>query len=624
MSPKNQVIADAFQSIREFLSEQQIRFKNLEARIDKLEQEQTRFHVVEKILEIQAQQQDLSKVTEKITEKFTQFQTNFYSFKEHTDYLEQQQTYFEAEFTAKFKQYQTYSDEKFTEKLEQQQTFFNDLEKQIEILRTRQIHFAVLEKQIEELKQEQTRFDTKYIEKLKQPINKLENNFKDALVRLTNLELQLNDTEIRTQKIAEILPNAISQAIQLHEKDTKTNIAELNESIQEPVEPDIIQFNNTKKTRPFADALFPVMGPAIRKSINESFKVIVQRINKTLEESLSPKGMAWRLQSLRTGQPFSDIVLQHTLVFEVEQVFLMHRESGLLIQHLHKDGVEVGDSDAVSAMFTAIQDFVRDSFVSNAENAAQRDLNTVEIGERTVWLEHSPYAVLACVIRGSAPVNFRNTMQSLLETMHARYGMLLREFSGDNQPLQPCRPILQKAIHSEKKSKPTEWRLQLFRVGGIFGVILLSLLVWGYYSFKYQQRLDNYINVLQNTPGIVVVSSENQDGKLVIRGMRDPLAYEPKKIALRFDLSDEEVVFKGIPYQDLNPKFVEQRLRQWLKPPATVQISLQNTVLHLTGHADQAWIDKVNNSIGMMAGFTNVVADELVNTETQFQIIRKE
>jgi len=613
MSQKNQVIADAFKSIRKFLSEQQIRFKKLEARIDKLEQEQTHFHVVEKILEIQAQQQELSNVAKNITEKFAQFQTNFYSFKENIDYLERQQTHLKTDFTVELKQYQTYSDKKFTEKLEQQQTLFYDLERQIEILRTRQTHFAVLEKQIEELKQEQTRFDTKYIEKLKQPISKLENNFKDALVHLANLELQLNDTEIRTKKIAEILPNAISQAIQLFEKDTKTNIAELSESLQEPVEQNIIQFTTTKKTRPFADALFPVIGPAIRKSINESFKVVVQRINKTLEESFSPKGIAWRLQSLRTGQPFSDIVLQQTLVFEVEQVFLMHRESGLLIQHLHKDGIEAGDSDAVSAMFTAIQDFVRDSFVSNAENAAQRDLNTVEVGERTVWLEHSPYAVLACVIRGSAPVSFRNLMQSLLETMHARYGKLLQEFSGDNQPLQSCKPILQEAIHSETKSKPTKWRLQLLRVGGILGVILLFLLVWGYYSFKYQQRLNNYINVLQNAPGIVVVSTKYQDGKLVIYGMRDPLADDPQEIAQRHNLNND-VESSWTPYQDLTTQFVKQRVLQQLAPPSTVSVHLQDSVLYIKGYASKDWIAKANAS--QVTGVQRVETDKLIEIDS--------
>jgi len=460
-------------------------------------------------------------------------------------------------------------------------------------------------------------------------------NLEQFQQRCDKLEEHIFDPQKRTQDIADILPNAIRLASEITNSQQPLpdeaklaeflqvpTEAELAESLQTPVE---ICFQQSIKqdANIFANVLFPIMGPAIRKSINESFKVIIQRINTTLEESLSPKGIAWRLQSLRTGQPFSDIVLQHTLIFEVEQVFLMHRESGLLIQHLHKDGVEVGDSDAVSAMFTAIQDFIRDSFISNADSAAQRDLNTVEVGERTVWLEHSPYAVLACVIRGNAPVSFRNLMQSLLETMHARYGLLLQEFSGDNQQLQSCRPILQKAIHSETKSKPTNWRLQLFRVGGIFGIILLFVMIWGYYSFKYQQRLNNYINVLQNTPGIVVVSSENQDSKLVIRGMRDPLAEEPEKIALRFDLSDEEVVFKGMAYQDLNAKFVEQRLQKWLKPPATVQMSLQNTVLHLTGHADQAWIDKVNNSTGMIAGFTDVVADELVNTEAQFQIYVK-
>ncbi|MDM8566088.1 hypothetical protein QUF74_10595 [Candidatus Halobeggiatoa sp. HSG11] len=465
-----------------------------------------------------------------------------------------------------------------------------------------QTAFKKLQTNIVQLSNQNEKLKQSYIDGVK------ECNTKNELALVKYGKLLKNIQNSQLKNFTKILPSIIQQAA--------TDPA-LAESLQIPVE-ECIQISIKQDAGKFADALFPIMGPAIRKSINESFKAIVQRINKSLEESLSPKGLVWRLQAFRTGQSFSDIVLQNTLVFKVEQVFLIHRETGLLIQHLHQDNINVGDSDAVSAMFTAIQDFVRDSFAGDDVND-QRNLNMVEVGDRTVWLEHGPYAVLACVIRGDAPLSFRSLMQSSLESIHALYGSLLQNFSGDPQELEPCRNILQRTIQTEEKIVHTKWRSQLLRIGAVLLIILLLTGNWAYWSYLYQQRLNNYIKVLDTTPGIVVISSTNQAGKLVIYGMRDPLAEEPLQIATKFDLTAEEVVFKGTAYQDLDEQFVMQRLKRWLQAPESVKISLKNKTLYLVGHAEQDWINNVTKNIRLIAGIDRVITDKLVNVKAKFQ-----
>ncbi len=540
MPSKNQIIVDAFQSIREFLDAQQTQLYELQERINILKQEQKRFDVLE---QSQEQQKTQLKVLEERTDK--------------VDVLKQTQA--------------------------QQKTL-------LEILEDR----------------------TDKLEKL--PVNEVVSqldHLKQALVHLDELESRLDDTDLRTKELANILPHAIRQASQTLDEPTTYNVARLTDSLQQPVE-QCIKHSINQDAHSFADALFPVMGPAIRKAIQESFKNLIQTINKTAEQSLSPQGIAWRLEARRKGLPFSELVLQKTIVFRVEQVFLIHRESGLLIQHRHREGVEIGDSDAISAMFTAIQDFIRDSFSSNKTE----ELDSVEIGEYTVWLERGPYAVLACVIRGIAPYELREIMRSSLENMHARYGVLLQQFAGDNEPLTPCQPLLDKTLQSEsKKDAQTQQRLLSPQLIGILGVILLALLGWGYWYFQFQQRLTNYMDALQDTPGIVVISTKHQDGKLLIYGMRDPLASEPQ--AQRFKLSKEEVESFWTPYQDLTPHFIEQRVRLRLATPSTVLVRVQDNVLHLSGHASQNWIDKANTILatGFVPGIDQVVIDELQDTD---------
>jgi len=403
------------------------------------------------------------------------------------------------------------------------------------------------------------------------------------VVRYERLENRFNNAEQRAKEMAKILPKAIDYASQEVKQATILTDQKLTDSLRGPVEI-CIKESIRQDTSALAQSLFPVIGPMIRKYINEAFKVLLQEINTTLERTFSVQRLVWRMQALRSGRPYSEIVLINTFVYRVEQVFLIHRESGL-----------------VSAMLTAIQDFIRDSFSSGKNE----ELNSVEVGDCTVWLERGPYAVLACVIRGIAPLSLRETMSQLIELIHAQSSELLEAFSGDNTPLQPCLPLLENALQSEvkKSAMPRLFSPQLLVV---FIIILLALSGWGYRYFEYQQRLEHYVKALHETPGIVVVSTESKAGKLEIQGMRDPLAEEPQEIAHRFKLNDNDVVFKGRTYQDLERQFVEKRLQHWLKPPDTVQMSLKGGCLYLNGHADQAWIDKVNNSVGMIAGLTAI------------------
>jgi outer membrane protein OmpA-like peptidoglycan-associated protein len=520
MPSKNQIIAEAFQSVREFLNTHETQLDTLKERTDNVEQAQTRLEILE---------------------------------------------------------------QRLNDKQEQQKTQLENLEKRLE-----------------------------NVERI--PVNELLNHlnqFEQTLLYLNDLEYKLNDTDTRTRELAQLLPRAIRQATQALESANRAYIPELIDSLQKPVE-DCVKQSINQDIRTFADALFPVMGPAIRKAIQESFKSLIQTINQTAEQSLSPQGIAWRLEARRKGVPFSEIVLQKTVVFQVEQVFLIHRETGLLIQHRHREGLEIGDSDAVSAMLTAIQDFVRDSFSSNQTE----ELDSVEVGDYTVWLERGPYAVLACVIRGIAPLELRNLMRSSLEIIHARYGLLLEQFQGDNQPLQPCKPLLEKTLQSESKKKAQPRSVSPVLIG-ILSVILLAAMGWAYSSFQYNRNLTKYIDALQKAPGVVVISTKYQDGKLFIYGMRDPLAAEPLKIAQGFKLSEEDIESFWTPYQDLTPQFVEKRVRQHLKPPSTVSINMQGQVLYLSGHALPDWIDKAKSFLttGLVPGIKQVVLDDLMETD---------
>jgi OOP family OmpA-OmpF porin len=189
------------------------------------------------------------------------------------------------------------------------------------------------------------------------------------------------------------------------------------------------------------------MGPAIRKAITSALQGMIQSFNQVLEHSFSLKGLKWRFEAMRTRKPFAEVVLLHTLVYQVEQVFLIHKDSGLVLQHVVGKSVIAQDPDLVSAMLTAIKDFVQDSFGGKKEES----LETLRIGERNVWIEQGDNAFLAAVIRGNPPMDLQAVLREAIEEINFRQRDELESFDGDTTCFEEIRYILDNCLQAQFK-----------------------------------------------------------------------------------------------------------------------------------------------------------------------------
>ncbi len=244
--------------------------------------------------------------------------------------------------------------------------------------------------------------------------------------QLAAIQARLDDPALRRRDVGEILPEVLLQ----HALDP-----DLARALAPGVERAITTSVRQNPT-PLADALFPVMGPAIRKAVASSLAAMVESLNRTLEQSVSWRSMVWRYEAFRTGKSFGEVVLLHTLLYRVEQVFLIERESGLLLQHVEAGHGQVRDVDMVSGMLTAIRDFVRDSFRVDKGDG----LEALKVGELSVWIEQGPRAVLAAVLRGEAPRSFRERLQQAIEAIHLEFSEPLERFSGDSRGVRRRAP----------------------------------------------------------------------------------------------------------------------------------------------------------------------------------------
>ena len=82
-----------------------------------------------------------------------------------------------------------------------------------------------------------------------------------------------------------------------------------------------------------------------------------------------PKGLKWRWQAMTSDRSYAEIVLANSVICSVDEVLLIHRETGLLLVHASRDPQHARDADLVSSMLTAIEDFARDSFDLDDEDS---------------------------------------------------------------------------------------------------------------------------------------------------------------------------------------------------------------------------------------------------------------
>ena len=177
--------------------------------------------------------------------------------------------------------------------------------------------------------------------------------------------------------------------------------------------------------------LYPLMGSVVRKSIAESLDGTLQRLNQAFKHSFSWQGLKWRLEALRSGSSFADVVLKHTVQFRVEHVFLIHRKTGLLIEHVAAPEATAQDPQLVSGMLSAIQDFVRDSF-EGSNKSEGGGIDTLRLGDLLLWCEEGPFAFLAAVIRGNPPESLHAALRETLTDIHDQFQAPLEEFEGDS------------------------------------------------------------------------------------------------------------------------------------------------------------------------------------------------
>ena len=408
--------------------------------------------------------------------------------------------------------------------------------------------------------------------------------------QIEELRRRLDTLELSPEELAEQLPRAVT----LRTARDRELAAALAPTVERAIGESV-----RRNPRDLATAIFPVLGPAIRSAIAEAMAGLVQSVNRAVEHSLSPRGLRWRIESWRTGVPFAQVVIRHTLVYRVEQVFLVHAETGLLLAHVPEQSGD--DANLVSGMLTAIRDFVSDSFQSRDTG----ELRTFSAGDVCVLAEPGPQCYLAAVVRGQYARELVAKLQKTLETIHVRWADALGAFAGDTAPFDGTRPLLEECLKTVLADDVRAGRRGIARFAWAIPVALLLLAI-GVPLARANQRWQRAVGALEAEPGLVLVRAERDWGRWTFTGLRDPLARDPAAVLAGLGADTARVDGRWEPFVSTEPPLALARARRVLDPPPTVALRLAHDTLVAEGIAPAPWIARAASLGPVLPGVTSV------------------
>jgi outer membrane protein OmpA-like peptidoglycan-associated protein len=365
------------------------------------------------------------------------------------------------------------------------------------------------------------------------------------------------------EEIAAALAPAIGRSIRNGVEISRDEIAEA----LSPIMGDAIKKQVSEAREEVVDALYPVIGQTNRKSIAEAMKKLAQTVNEKVDKALSFQILIQKMKARLTGVPEDQLILKEALPFKIHEIFLIHRESGLLIAHVSdQDKASSADQEIISGMLTAIRDFASTAF----SNEIRRELNEIQYDDLQIYLEAGRHAYLAVVTSGIPPKNFLDQLRQLEQQIHQNHHHQLRNFDGNMQNLKTLKNELEHFSTRLNKIPGTQLSISSSKSRprgliylSVFFILVIIILWSALYLPDYirTRQINSQIEKIRSNPPINLVRDlkwQFKDGQLFLGGMVESrsskdsvLAFLKSKLKINLIQNDLKILPSSIGLSDI-------------------------------------------------------------------------
>lgn len=364
-----------------------------------------------------------------------------------------------------------------------------------------------------------------------------------------------------------------------------------------------------------SQVIMPALAPAIRQTVQQSMMNMFDASSRAIDQGLSLRSWAWRFRAWRSGKRYSEIAMMESLLFEVEDVMLIDRQSGLLIAHASQSSA-VGDPAIVSGMLTAIRDFVKDSFKTGDDHGAE--LSQFRVGNRSILVEPGSKAILALAVRGAPTYELRMKKTRTLMDIH-------RDDLSNSHSISPSErerieAKLQPLLITERKSLPALGKPLLF----LLAALIPLLLAFAAFRADQQKNTLGTFAELRDAPGLLLGHVEHKNGTFHVYGSQDPVLFEADSALAELNLEDQPVAWHLKKHLSLEDAALVKRAAQALTPPSGVALHCEDGVLQVSGSADAEWVGACRAFASVIPGIRRVEIDpDIVNVAVKPEPVAK-
>lgn len=292
----------------------------------------------------------------------------------------------------------------------------------------------------------------------------------DLQVELERLRQVQADTDALIARINPALSDMMSQTI----RESRDEMAEA----LGPVMGEAIRVQIRDSRSVMIEALYPIIGETVQRAIGEFAREFQRNIDARLKATFGPSGALRSVMARLRGVSPGELALRDAIPFDVQEVFLIQRESGLLMAHSRDGDGDATDSDLISGMLTAIRDFARDSFGRKDDDEQLPELPVS--ADRRIYVQTGRAAYLAIVATGVEPEGFRARLREFVSELHVQHEKSLRHYNGDPATLPKLQPSLAQLAGEFARQpatrKPMGRNMRLALAGGgVIGILLVGL-----------------------------------------------------------------------------------------------------------------------------------------------------
>jgi outer membrane protein OmpA-like peptidoglycan-associated protein len=364
-----------------------------------------------------------------------------------------------------------------------------------------------------------------------------------------------------------------------------------------PIVENAVERSITTHRDKFVSYLYPLVGSLIRKSVAAFLGEFLEKTNNLIENSFTYKGLKWRIKAKQAGVSFAQYVVSQTYIYRVEQVFLIHAETGLLLNSVSLEPHVSTDADLISSMLTAINDFIADSF--GKENGTALDV--IKTANFNLVIKDGPFAVIAAAVTGNMSAEVPAKLQQTLEDIHHLYNEELQNFTGDASTVANVEQQLRDCLITQSKEDTNSTKTKKPWYAVILVCTILTLFSYQLYQSLKPDIIFNALKTLDDEPGIIVRKINKTDDHIYqISLLRDPSAIPIKQWLQNNDIPLDRITISEQLYHSADNKITKQKIEQLLKVYAISSQWVNNTLI-LNGRISSSDIELIKQQINLIS-----------------------